>query len=75
MSLFKGILAINVHKALSLKQEGGLFKKLFGLASPDTFVKMHLGSLERDMTPVVKNDQNPNYGNKTWWVFSKMRKN
>ena len=67
--MISGILAVNVHSATGLKAEEGLLKWMFGMSSPDTYVRSHLGSLKRDMTGVVKNDVNPVYGNATWYVF------
>ena len=67
--MISGILAVNAHKATGLKAEEGLLKWMFGMSSPDTHVRSHLGSLKRDMTGVVKNDVNPVYGNATWYVL------
>ena len=65
-NVFSGILALNVHRASGLKTEGGVFRWIFGMSNPDTYVKSQLGSVKNDMTGVVKNDVNPLYGNKTW---------
>jgi len=60
-----GVLAVNIMRARNLLMEEGFFKKLFNVASPDTYVRSQLGNAKFETQPILHN-QHPVYGGE--WI-------